>query len=67
MWRRASYECCGARRHDQRRAKHENNGDGWVPLEHVITKDIFKAEVHAWPARIGVEVKGLHFRPLTRK
>jgi predicted metal-dependent hydrolase len=45
----------------------ERNGDGWAPLEQVITKDIFKAEVHAWTERVGVEVKALHIRRMTRK
>jgi hypothetical protein len=44
------------------RTKHSNNGDGGVPLEEVISKDIFKAEVHAWAVRIGVEVKALYIR-----
>ena len=48
-------------------AKHSNTGDGWVPLEEVISKDVFKAEVHAWARRIGVEVKALHIRRMTRK
>jgi predicted metal-dependent hydrolase len=51
----------------RRHRTHERNGDGWTPLEHVITKDIFKAEVHAWANRIGVEVKALRIRRMTRK
>jgi predicted metal-dependent hydrolase len=47
--------------------KHHSNGDGWVPLEAVISKDIFKAEVYAWAGRIGVEVKALHIRQMRRK
>ncbi len=41
--------------------------DSWTPLEQVITKDILKAEVQAWCRRIGVEVKEVHIRPMTRK
>jgi predicted metal-dependent hydrolase len=51
----------------QRHANHRHEGDDWVPLEEVITKDIFKAEVHTWAGRIGVEVKALHLRRMTRK
>jgi predicted metal-dependent hydrolase len=39
----------------------------WEPLEDVISKDIFKAEVRAWATRIGVEPKELHVRPMSRK
>jgi predicted metal-dependent hydrolase len=42
-------------------------GDAWTPLEGVISKDIIKAEVRAWCQRIGVELKELHVRPMTRK
>jgi predicted metal-dependent hydrolase len=45
----------------------QHNGDGWTPLEHVITKDIFKGEVRAWAERIGVEPKELRIRPMSRK
>ena len=41
--------------------------DGWTPLEEVISKDIFKAEVKAWAERIDVEPKEIHVRPMTRK
>jgi predicted metal-dependent hydrolase len=41
--------------------------DGWVPLEESIPRDLFKAEVHAWAARIGVKPKEVHIRPMTRK
>ena len=51
----------------RRQAKRSNNGDAWTPLEEVITKDLFKAEVHAWARRVGVEVKALHIRRMTRK
>ncbi len=45
----------------------ETDGNGWAPLEDVINKDIFKAEVRAWAARIGVEPKELRIRPMRRK
>jgi predicted metal-dependent hydrolase len=51
----------------RRHAKHSTNGDAWTPLEEVITKDLFKAEVQAWARRVGVEVKALHIRRMTRK
>ena len=51
----------------RRHAKHSDSGDAWTPLEEVITKDLFKAEVHAWARRVGVEVKALHIRRMTRK
>jgi predicted metal-dependent hydrolase len=41
--------------------------DGWVPLEEVVTRDLFKAEVQAWAQRMGVEPKEVHIRPMTRK
>jgi predicted metal-dependent hydrolase len=47
-------------------AKHKSNGSGWAPLEEVITKDIFKAEVRAWAERIGVEPRELCLRPMSR-
>ena len=37
------------------------------PLEEVIPGEVFKAEVHAWAARIGVEPKEIHLRPLKTK
>lgn len=42
-------------------------GDGWVPLEDVVSRDLFKAEVQAWAQRMGVEPKEVHIRPMTRK
>jgi hypothetical protein len=51
----------------RRQETYDTNGDGWAPLEHVITKELFKAEVYAWAKRIGVEVKALHLRRMTRK
>lgn len=49
--------------------EHSNrkNGNGWVPLEDVVSKDIFKSEVRAWAERIGVELKELHIRPMSQK
>ena len=41
--------------------------NGWVPLEEVVSRDLFKAEVKAWAERIGVEPKEVHIRPMTRK
>lgn len=39
----------------------------WAPLERVVDKDLFKAEVHTWARRIGVEVQELHIRAMKRK
>jgi predicted metal-dependent hydrolase len=41
--------------------------DNWTPLEQVITKDIFKAEITFWSKRVGVEPVQVHVRPMTRK
>jgi len=38
-----------------------------VPLEQIVSKDIFKSEVRAWAKRINVEIKELHVRPMKRK
>jgi predicted metal-dependent hydrolase len=51
----------------RRHGTHSTHGNGWTPLKELITKDIFKAEVHAWAKRVGVEVKALHIRRMTRK
>ena len=45
----------------------DRTGDDWVPLEEVVSRDLFKAEVQAWAQRIGVEPKQVHIRPMTRK
>ena len=45
----------------------EPEGDGWAPLEEVVSRDLFKAEVQAWAQRMGVEPKEVHIRPMTRK
>lgn len=50
-----------------RRNGKKRNDDGWTPLEEVVSKDIFKAEVKAWGQRIGVEPKEVHVRPMKRK
>ncbi len=39
----------------------------WQPLEEAIPADLFRAEVHAWAQRIGVEPKGIILRPMRRK
>ena len=41
--------------------------DGWTPLEEVISKDIFKAEVKVWAERIDIELREIHVRPMKRK
>lgn len=38
-----------------------------APLEELIPGDLLKAEVRAWAARIGVEVREIHVRPMRRK
>ncbi len=40
---------------------------GWLPLEQIVTKDVFKAEVIAWAKRIKVAPKEVHVRPMSRK
>ncbi len=45
----------------------DRDGDGWEPLEAVVSKEVFKAEVRAWAGRIGVEPKQLHVRPMRNK
>ncbi len=39
----------------------------WQPLERLVDKDLFKAEVHAWARRIKVDIHELHIRPMKRK
>jgi predicted metal-dependent hydrolase len=39
----------------------------WMPLEEAVSRDLFRAEVHAWAGRIDVEPKEIHIRPMTRK
>ena len=38
-----------------------------IPLEELIPADLLKSEVRAWAARIGVEVREIHVRPMKRK
>jgi predicted metal-dependent hydrolase len=45
----------------------DRDGDRWEPLEAVVSKEVFKAEVRAWAGRIGVEPKQLHVRPMRNK
>jgi hypothetical protein len=40
---------------------------GWKPLEHLISKDLFKSEVATWAKRIGVEPTEVHVRPMKKK
>jgi len=42
-------------------------GDRWAPLEDLISRDLFKAEVKAWAQRIGVNPREVHLRPMRRK
>ena len=46
---------------------YEENENTWTPLEALVSKDLFRAEVQAWAERIGVEPKECHIRPMTRK
>jgi predicted metal-dependent hydrolase len=39
----------------------------WTPLEKVVSKDLFRAEIGAWAKRIRVEPKEVHIRPMSRK
>lgn len=50
-----------------RRAGGSKKDDAWMPLEQVVSKDVFKAEVAAWARRIKVEPKEVHVRPMKRK
>jgi predicted metal-dependent hydrolase len=50
-----------------RHRKYDKAADDWQPLEDVVSKDIFKAEVRAWAVRIRVEPKELHVRAMSRK
>lgn len=40
---------------------------GLVPLEEIVPKTMFRAEVAAWARRIGVEYREVHLRSMTRK
>ena len=37
------------------------------PINDIITADLFKADVRRWAERIGVEVREIHIRDMTRK
>jgi predicted metal-dependent hydrolase len=39
----------------------------WTPLENLVSRDLFKAEIGAWAKRIGVEASEVHIRPMKRK
>jgi predicted metal-dependent hydrolase len=43
------------------------NRDQWTPLEAVVTKDVFKAEIAFWTKRIGVQPSQVHVRLMSRK
>jgi len=45
----------------------EKQPDAWQPLEEAVPADLFRAEVRAWAARIGVEPLEIHIRPMKRK
>lgn len=36
-------------------------------LERLVPAEVFKAEVRAWAARVGVEYRELHLRPMVSK
>ena len=37
------------------------------PVNDIVTGDLFKADVHMWAERIGVQVREIHIRDMTRK
>jgi hypothetical protein len=39
----------------------------WSPLEVLIPADLLRAEAHHWAARIGVQLREIHIRPMHRK
>jgi predicted metal-dependent hydrolase len=39
----------------------------WDPLEQVVPKDVFRAEVEAWAKRLRIHPKEIHIRPMKRK
>lgn len=45
----------------------EDKGSLPPALEQTIPTEVFKAEVHAWAKRIGVEPKNITLRPMKRK
>lgn len=38
-----------------------------MPSDEIVTADLFKADVWRWAERIGVEVKEVHIRDMTKK
>ena len=37
------------------------------PVNDIVTADLFKADVRRWAERIGVELREIHIRDMTRK
>jgi len=50
-----------------RRRRAPPPAETWTPLEAVVSKDVFKAEVAAWEKRLRVEPREVHVRPMRRK
>lgn len=42
-------------------------GSSTRPVDDIVNADLFKADVHMWAERIGVEVREIHIRDMTRK
>jgi Protein of unknown function DUF45 len=61
---RTRLRCCEERRHEWSTSR---GPDDWKPLQEVVIKDIFKAEIAFWTIRIGVGPGQVHVRPMTRK
>jgi predicted metal-dependent hydrolase len=38
-----------------------------TPVDEIVAADLFKREVRRWAERIGVDVKEIHVRPMSRK
>ncbi|MDP8929969.1 MAG: M48 family metallopeptidase [Actinomycetota bacterium] len=38
-----------------------------TPVDEIVTADLFKREVRRWAERIGVDIKEIHLRPMSRK
>jgi len=45
----------------------EKTASEWTPLEELVPRELFKAEVRAWARRIRVEPREIHIRPMRRK
>ncbi|MCX8207930.1 MAG: M48 family metallopeptidase [Methanothrix sp.] len=41
--------------------------DEWKPLAESVPANVFRAEVHAWAERIGVEPREIRIRPMKHK